>query len=521
MTENYIISGYNITTDPHFQDHRFGNTPELVNQLEILFVEAQDKKNKEIIDKLSKLIIEYPSSPQLKNFLSVAHHIKGNYHKAIEVNNWILSEHPDYLFAKLNEANKYIDAKSFDKVPDILGESLDLKQLYPERNLFHLVEVTGYFKVVIRYLSAIGNIELAENRLEILKSIDSSHPDTEEAESFLMLARLKNSSKRWEEENKSRITPTVLKIIPKSKTQEAPKFNHQEIYKLYTFGLNIPPKLITEICLLPRKTLIQDLETILLDAVNRYDYFENRDWKEETHNVVLHAVLLLKEINAEESLINILSFLSYDEDFLRFWLGEHITETIWEMFYVLGFNKTNELKKFLLKPGVYTYIKTAITEALSQMVLHNPEKREEVLSVFTEVFTGFSKASLNDNLIDSDFLGLAICDTIDCELKELLPIIKILFDRNFVAVGICGNYSNVEKDFDKEPSRNPREVKHSMIELYQNILNTWHGYKQDVKDFDYKPLRQIEQAVSNKINRNDPCICGSGLKYKKCCINKK
>jgi len=173
MTENYTISGYNITTDPYFQNHRFGYTTELTKQLETLFVESQDKKNKKIIDKLSKLIIEYPSSPQLKNFLSVAHHIKGNYDKAIEVNNWILSEHPDYLFAKLNEANKYIDAKSFDKVPDILGESLDLKQLYPERNLFHLVEVTGYLKVVIRYLSAIGNIELAENRLEILKSIDS------------------------------------------------------------------------------------------------------------------------------------------------------------------------------------------------------------------------------------------------------------------------------------------------------------------------------------------------------------
>lgn len=27
--------------------------------------------------------------------------------------------------------------------------------------------------------------------------------------------------------------------------------------------------------------------------------------------------------------------------------------------------------------------------------------------------------------------------------------------------------------------------------------------------------------MSNKIGRNDPCPCGSGLKYKKCCINKK
>ena len=27
-------------------------------------------------------------------------------------------------------------------------------------------------------------------------------------------------------------------------------------------------------------------------------------------------------------------------------------------------------------------------------------------------------------------------------------------------------------------------------------------------------------AVSLEIGRNDPCSCGSGKKYKKCCINK-
>lgn len=31
----------------------------------------------------------------------------------------------------------------------------------------------------------------------------------------------------------------------------------------------------------------------------------------------------------------------------------------------------------------------------------------------------------------------------------------------------------------------------------------------------YKYIR--EQIVSTKINRNDPCPCGSGKKYKKCC----
>jgi len=33
--------------------------------------------------------------------------------------------------------------------------------------------------------------------------------------------------------------------------------------------------------------------------------------------------------------------------------------------------------------------------------------------------------------------------------------------------------------------------------------------------------RGIQQInIKKKIGRNDPCICGSGLKYKKCCLNK-
>jgi uncharacterized protein YecA (UPF0149 family) len=32
----------------------------------------------------------------------------------------------------------------------------------------------------------------------------------------------------------------------------------------------------------------------------------------------------------------------------------------------------------------------------------------------------------------------------------------------------------------------------------------------------YKP----KNIIKRKIDRNDPCPCDSGLKYKKCCMNK-
>jgi len=35
-----------------------------------------------------------------------------------------------------------------------------------------------------------------------------------------------------------------------------------------------------------------------------------------------------------------------------------------------------------------------------------------------------------------------------------------------------------------------------------------------------KLTTQVIRKRKTKIGRNDPCICGSGKKYKRCCINK-
>lgn len=36
--------------------------------------------------------------------------------------------------------------------------------------------------------------------------------------------------------------------------------------------------------------------------------------------------------------------------------------------------------------------------------------------------------------------------------------------------------------------------------------------------FQYKPRLKSKREYLNKLGRNDPCVCGSGKKYKKCCI---
>ncbi len=213
MNGQFIKSGYHITSDPQFQNQRYGITPWLASQFEPLFIECQNRKNKKIIDKLTQLIIEHPLAPQLKNYLSVAYETQGKPEKAIEVNNRILAEHPDYLFGLLNQCFIFIQNGEYDKVPAILGDTLELKNLYPDRDLFHLAEVTGFYKLVICYFTAMENLELAENRFEILQEIAPEHPDTEYAETFLFELRRKCALARWKEEEKRKITPQMIKKV--------------------------------------------------------------------------------------------------------------------------------------------------------------------------------------------------------------------------------------------------------------------------------------------------------------------
>ncbi|WP_295400168.1 PBPRA1643 family SWIM/SEC-C metal-binding motif protein [uncultured Thiocystis sp.] len=51
----------------------------------------------------------------------------------------------------------------------------------------------------------------------------------------------------------------------------------------------------------------------------------------------------------------------------------------------------------------------------------------------------------------------------------------------------------------------------------------WHfiiGFEpdkpEDISDLE-KMLNPVKPAASNKVARNDPCPCGSGKKFKKCC----
>ena len=522
------ITGYNITTDPHLFDKEYAITPDLSARLE-RYHEMALKGKKSSVQKLIEAIEEHPNNPQLKNYLSVLYGQIGNTEKVYETNRWIVAEHPNYLFGKLNLANEYYLKKEYHKMPEILGDAMELKALYTNRETFHINEVLSFLKTAILYFTAIGDIKQAEVRYNIIQEIAPDSEDAEFALEQLYLARMEASAKRYEEEEKARIS-VKTKDQKITTTTEAPKFANPEIEWLYTHGLYIGEEMLTTLLSLPRKSLISDLELVLHDSIERYTYFqeltEEVGWYEEEMSFVVHAICLLGKLESTKSIEKVFTALKQSEDYLELYLGDFLTAVIWEPIYKMTNQNLAVCKQFILKPGVNTYARIIVSDVVEQIALHQPERRKEAIQWFKEVFHFFLNSKLEDNVIDSDLIGLMVCNVIDIEGKELLPEIENLFEKGIVSKGVCGSWDEVEEAFQRPDNYDNKRAILPISDRYEEITSTWAGYNEgqrissyDSRDDYYEPS-VLPIIKERKIGRNDSCPCGSGKKYKKCCLNK-
>ncbi len=312
-----------------------------------------------------------------------------------------------------------------------------------------------------------------------------------------------------------------------------PLFNHPEIRQLYVDDMRIDHQVIKGILGLPRDTLINDLEKVLDDTVARYEFFQDKverdGWIEEEMLFPVHSVFLLTELNATESLYKIFQILRKDEDFLDFWFDDFLTEEIWRVIYQLGNNQLEALKKFLFEPDIYVIVRYEIFCAVAQIAWHQNERRPEVVKWMEDVFTYLLEKKNKYSFEIDDFIGLAIGDVMNLKIKELLPLVEKLFDNGMVAVEMCGDLSRVKSDIlDLETRHNNKRDILNIYDRYTDIISTWAGYmEEESKDNNAGNVSEgvttetlpVEDAGTEKIGRNSPCPCGSGKKYKKCCMN--
>ena len=110
-------------------------------------------------------------------------------------------------------------------------------------------------------------------------------------------------------------------------------------------------------------------------------------------------------------------------------------------------------------------------------------------------------------------------------LRELQPLVQQAFERDFIG----SSWSDLVRDSDGEPDDWQDEDDYRPFGDAIEELSGWAAFMPDQEDdpddvWEHEPELELPGVpVTNPyrgVGRNDPCPCGSGKKFKKCCLDK-
>ncbi len=202
--------------------------------------------------------------------------------------------------------------------------------------------------------------------------------------------------------------------------------------------------------------------------------------------------------------------------------------------------------------GETTHWRSAVCTALTRIGLAHQSERTRIAE--------FLCACINDPTeTDQTFLAFIVDDALVLDRELALTPIRAAFERNALDITVSGNFEKTIEFFDKGEKEQYFEFTRGLLEFYapEEIAKRQERWEKEEEEdgddddeldldlvrqmLDDSPLRKplplsgfdayhptapagyketddgVFVRASEKVGRNDPCPCGSGKKYKKCC----
>jgi hypothetical protein len=210
-------------------------------------------------------------------------------------------------------------------------------------------------------------------------------------------------------------------------------------------------------------------------------------------------------------------------------LGDGITSTSHRVMAAVFDGDPQPLFDIVLDAKADEYIRSRMCEALAVLVLRSALPREEIARFLRDGF-------MNIQPQRPCFVWHGWQSAITMVgLVELTPLVKKTFDRGFIDREWM-KFEHFEENMNKalQPVGEPGRLDDKEFSLFGNTveeLSSWYGFSEQYHA-DQERQRQARkepakepvdagQGGSNPfrgVGRNDPCPCGSGRKFKKCCL---
>lgn len=253
---------------------------------------------------------------------------------------------------------------------------------------------------------------------------------------------------------------------------------------------------------------------LLRDANDNIEYIaENPDYMAH-----LYAMFLLAQFREKQAYPLISDLFSHPGDLSDRIAEDFVCEDLPRVFASVCHGDTSRIIKLIENKKVDPYVRGSCIHALLILVVSGQKTRQEVMEYYQSLFSGRLER-VPSVVWDS----LVICS---CDLRpvEVYEDIKNVFAERLIDPNLM-SLSHVKSDLEKGYAVHLEEVRsdvhNQLVDDTIRSMQWWACFvsheKKKSKPFPKVASPPIEQRRRTKIGRNEPCPCGSGKKYKKCC----
>jgi hypothetical protein len=272
-----------------------------------------------------------------------------------------------------------------------------------------------------------------------------------------------------------------------------------------------------------REEVTPELLRILEDTVNRAAQLD----AEGGYMAHLYAMFLLAQFRETRAYPLVVRFASLPGELLDSLCGDFLTEDLGQILASVCGGELAGIQSVIENEDAYEWARAAALSSLVTLVAAGQKSRDEIVSYFARLF----RDGLARN--GSHAWTALVCYSTDLSPAELMEDIERAYDDGLVDPGVI-SLANVKRDLargqEQMLARLAADPHRRLIEDTIKEMGWWACFHDD------KPIRvnggveatsmgsrePLEAPVQirreePKTGRNEPCPCGSGKKYKKCC----
>jgi len=264
-------------------------------------------------------------------------------------------------------------------------------------------------------------------------------------------------------------------------------------------------------------SMIEPLSKILLEESN---------WTKERPEfwTPIHAVFILGAIGTQEAVSPLITAIKWSEKYNVDW----VFEVFPSIFGKIGMPALESLRQFVQDKEQDWYVRTIALQGLASITLKNPEVSDDIFSYINSFPTNTHE--------DMDFRVQAantLLDFVRSEYEESL-LAFCQEERRFREKEPFPIFTFDAEDVERIFSLNEKDIafySRDWLSFYdkEHIRRRQERWKEEAEketEEDYEDEYEEEEILkpfigaTPKIGRNEPCPCGNGKKYKKCCMGK-